>query len=467
MPSAPATTTARTPGQPPLIDTRRAKWIVAGLVVVVVGVVAWLFAREAGEAASAERWDVLAALRDQYEPREDPFVADASGVVRQQREAYLRRLQAFLESHAKGSGDLLEPHVRFLIAKAAKDILVAMSGVTDFEQRKPFHDEAIQQLTILSERFPDFPANWNYLAPTSKDRSTVSMLLRVSQEMRDYEEKTLPRDRMPKDDVVVLMRTTRGDIRLGVYAEDAPETVAAFLQKAREGRFDGTAFYEKKNVGGDDGGQKTLRGGDPATRDAKPYDRAQPLRFGKLEPSEQRLPSDSRHRIPHVPGVLSAWHGTSSEYDETGEFLLVAKASPDLDYNFTPIARALDDASLATVDRIWASPAWGEESATGERADGANAIEDFLQVPVRIVKVLVYEKGALSAGDVTPSPTRAEVEESEKSLSTVKADQFREEPPTKPAPPKPPEKPADDKPADEPKPADEKPAGETAPGGGN
>jgi cyclophilin family peptidyl-prolyl cis-trans isomerase len=452
MTSAPATAAAaRTPGQPPLIDARRAKWIVAGLVVVLVAVVAWLFVREAGEEASAERWDVLAALRDQYEPREDPFVADASGVVRQQRETYLRRLQEFLESHAKGSGDLLEPHVRFLIAKTAKDILLTMRGVTDFAVRKPFHDEAIQQLTVISKQFPDFPPNWDNLSP-GKDRSAVTMMLRVSQEMRDYEEKTLPRERMPKDDVVVLLRTDRGDIRLGVYAEDAPETVAAFLQKAREGRFDGTAFYEKRNTGGDDGaGQKTLRGGDPETRDSKPYDRAQPLRFGKLEPAEQFLPADSRNSVPHVRGVLSAWHGTSSEYDETGEFLLVAKTSRDMDYNFTPIARALDGASLATIDRIWASATWGEGSSTGERASDANAIEHFLQVPVKIVKVLVYEKGALSQGDVTPATTRAEVEESEKSLSTVKADQFREEPPAQPA-------------GD--KPIDAKPAGETPPGGG-
>jgi hypothetical protein len=96
---------------------------------------------------------------------------------------------------------------------------------------------------------------------------------------------------------------------------------------------------------------------------------------------------------------------------------------------------------------------------------------------VRIVKVLVYEKGALSMGGVTPASERAEPEENEKSLSTVKADQYRVEPPTKPAPPKPPEapkdeKPSDAKPADGDKPADDKPAdakpeGDAPPGGGN
>jgi hypothetical protein len=456
-----------------MIDARRIKWIVAGVLAVLVGVVVWLFVRAAGDEATGERWDRLTALRYGYEPNEDPFQADPSGLVRKQRERFVQQLEDFLEKEAKGSGDALEPHVRFLIAKASRDTLLSMGDVTDFAQRKPFHDKAIEQLTILRDRFPDFPANWSTLAPPGKGKaSTIRMLLEETEQARAHEEASLPRERMPKDDVVVLVRTDRGDMRFGVYAEDAPETVAAFLRKAREGRFDGTAFYEKEDTGGDESaGRRTVRGGDPKTRGAKPYDKAQPKEFGKLPPEEQLLPGDSRNRIPHRRGILSAWHGTASEYDETGEFLLVARTSPDMDYHFTPIARALDGASLATIDRIWASPAWRDDRTAAP--DETGAIQDFLQVPVRIVKVLVYEKGALSTGDVTPVPERAEVEEAERSLSTVESDRYRVEAPPRPAAPKPPadapkdpetpkdaDAPKDEKPADE-KPGDAKPDGET------
>ncbi len=398
---------------------------------------------------------LFAKLRDDYEPQDEPFRVDTAGIARKQRETYLQKLEEFLEKQAKGSGDALEPHVRFLMAKTAKDILVNMRDITDFAQRKPFHDKAIEQLMILRDRFPDWQGNWSNLAPMGK-ASTVRGFLEECEKARAHEEQTLPRERAPNPDPVVLVRTDRGDMRFGLYSEDAPDAVAAFLKKAREGRYDGTAFYEKTDTGADEtGGQRTIRGGDPATRDAKPYDRSGHQAFGKLGLEEQMLPGDSRNRIPHTAGILSAWHGTTSEYDETSEVLLIAKRSPELDYRFTPIGKTLDDASNATLDRIWASLAWKDDKAVAANEDDVKGVDDFLQVPVRIVKVLVYEKGTLATGDVTPAPQKAMVEDSEKSLSTVKPDQFKVEPPAKPAaaPPTPP------KPTDE-KPAGEKPAGD-------
>ena len=84
---------------------------------------------------------------------------------------------------------------------------------------------------------------------------------------------------------------------------------------------------------------------------------------------------------------------------------------------------------------------------------------DWLQVPVQIVKVLVYKDGKLQQASEGASPHRVAAEASERTLSSVKADRYKAEPPVKPSPDKPGEG-DDKKPADDAgdKPADDKPA---------
>ena len=46
-----------------------------------------------------------------------------------------------------------------------------------------------------------------------------------------------------KDDFMVTIRTTFGDIKLELDAEKAPQTVANFISYARDGFYDGTIFH--------------------------------------------------------------------------------------------------------------------------------------------------------------------------------------------------------------------------------
>ena len=46
-----------------------------------------------------------------------------------------------------------------------------------------------------------------------------------------------------RDDNMVIIRTTFGEIKLELDAEKAPKTVANFLQYARDGFYDGTIFH--------------------------------------------------------------------------------------------------------------------------------------------------------------------------------------------------------------------------------
>lgn len=443
MPSA-----SPVPVAPSAFSPGRVKLVVGAVLVLIVAVLAYFFVRAMGEEKTRARWDRLAALRDAYEPNQDPFAPDTGGQTRRQRETYIERLTAFLDTDAKAADDALEPYVRWLIAKASGDVLFAMRDVPDFAQRKPHYDRAIDQLTILRDRFPDFPANWNQFAPPG-EASSIRMFLKTMEANRKFEESNLPKDRAPPTDVVLLLRTERGDVRLPMYSEDAPEAVGALLKKAREGRFDGTAFYEKIDRGTSAEPEEAwVRAGDPATRGAKPYDRAATAAFGKGKPGEQILPAPSRYRLPLQRGMIVAWHPTEEEYDETGEFLVLARRSPKMDYSYTPLGKAVDVASLETLDRLFAGKVWGTEKKDekqDEKGDDKSDAGDVLQAPVKIVKALVYKGGTLWEGaDVTPIPERVAPDESEKALSTLKVDQYKVEPPAPPATEK---KPEDDKPA--------------------
>jgi cyclophilin family peptidyl-prolyl cis-trans isomerase len=431
----------RAPEAPlPTDSSKRIRLAVIGAVVLLLAVAGWFLFRAVQQEQSGDRWDRLAALRDRWEPKTDPLESDPSGQSLGMRETLLRELEKFLDTDAKAEHDALEPQVRWLIAKTSADILTSMRDVTDFAERSKYYDKAIEQLKILRDRddFAGYPLNWGTLKPENY-ASWTRMFLATMELNRAFEEKHFPKDRPPPAGLVVLVRTDRGDLRFGLYTDDAPDETARFLQKAREGRFDGTAIYEKIAKGAlDHPDIHALRAGDPATRGAAPYDAKAALAFGKMPQDERLCPDESRNRIPCGRGVLTAWHPEGEEYDETGEFLLVVHRSPSMDYEYTPLGKTLDDASLATLDRCFEGKQWSDDKQVSEQTGEMRDVLDDLQVPIRIVKVLVYRDGNLvEGGDVKPVPEKAAVDESEKTLTTVKPDAYKVAPPPPPAPPPP------------------------------
>ena len=112
-----------------------------------------------------------------------------------------------------------------------------------------------------------------------------------------------------------------------------------------------------------------------------------------------------------------------------------------LDYDYSPIGKLLDEASLATLDRLFAGDAWRDDVLSAAPSDEERDVADLLQAPVKIVKVLVYENGKLVAPDQA-APTKAPGAADEDTLAGLKPDAYRVDPPKRPAPPVP-EEPAD------------------------
>src|SRR5205823_4971649 len=110
-------------------------------------------------------------------------------------------------------------------------------------------------------------------------------------------------------------------------------------------------------------------------------------------PAEPIPPQEGRNRITHDKGVVTSWHPHGDdEGEDPAQFQIIAKPSTRLDYEFAPFAR-VEESSLPTLDRIFSTP------TRPRKPEGGDArLADQLLTPPRVVRVLVYDKGALPAG---------------------------------------------------------------------
>jgi cyclophilin family peptidyl-prolyl cis-trans isomerase len=428
-------------GEQALINRRAARLrlllIVAGVLAVAGFALAIYLAVR--EESIHERWDVLEKLRTDFEPAQDPIWENPYGVYNPERERYIAALEKFLDDRAKETDDALEPHTRFLIAKTIADHILSNPGMVDMEDRSAWYAKGVAQLEAIRDDFPDFPLNWTRLSPEGYPSLTRQIIDWFAQN-EAWEREYMLEARDVAADVRVLVRTERGDMIVGLYRELAPKWTAAFLDRAARGFYDGTAFVEKQDVGdATDPEKQYVRGGGAATRGAKAFDAEQHDEIAKTKLRAGLLPEESRNRIPHERGIVSAWHALADEYDADAPFLVVVRRSPSLDYRYTPIGKVLDDdrfTSTRTLDRIFGGNTWREDSVVRDDANLAGVL-DYLQAPVKIVKVLVYENGTLREPGDDVLDTRAELEDGEKSLATVQVDRYKVEPPVRPEEPKP------------------------------
>ena len=423
-------------------QVRLVKIAVAAAVVIGLGVLAFFIFRALRRDEVSSRWDEFAAIQAEYEPtdfRQDPLLEGVGDPYRSRRARYIERLEELLAKDVAGLEDALAPQVHWLLAKLSADQVMSMKDELDVQKRRVHWERAREHLGILRDDYPDFHLNWRMFAPESES-SLTRRFLRTVRANLDWEKKNLPSERDPQDDVVVVLRTTRGDMRFGLYRNEALDLVELLLERVTRGEYDGTAFFAKTDTKQDgEQEQGTIRGGHRPTWDAKPFERKQHVSFAEPENPGTVMPSSSRWLIPHTRGVVAAWHEPTDEYDGSQQLLVVTARSPLLDYVYTPIGKLLDEASLATADRIYAAEAWRDDLDVDLGSDDGRKVADFLQVPVTIVKALVYENGTLREPASEPRPNRAEVDESERSLETLVADAYVAKAPERPEPPAPPE----------------------------
>ena len=163
-------------------------------------------------------------------------------------------------------------------------------------------------------------------------------------------------------DVSVVMHTSKGDIKLRLFAEKAPVTVANFVNLAKRGYYDGLTFHRVIP-------DFMIQGGCPhGTGTGGPG-----YRF------EDECRPDLRHDAPGKLSMANAGPGTNGS-----QFFITHVETPWLDGRHTVFGEVIDADDQAVVDAIAVDDVLesidleGEEAILTEQADRVSAWNDIL-----------------------------------------------------------------------------------------
>ena len=141
---------------------------------------------------------------------------------------------------------------------------------------------------------------------------------------------TLPPAELQNKQAVI--ETSYGTIVLDLLADAAPNHVAHFITRAREGAYDGTTFHRVIKMG-------IIQGGDPISRDP-----SQQARYGtgglgvlRFEPNAET----------HTRGAVSAVLVPGGRDSAGSQFFICITDQPALDGQYTIFARVVDGIGVA------------------------------------------------------------------------------------------------------------------------
>lgn len=159
-----------------------------------------------------------------------------------------------------------------------------------------------------------------------------------------------------------ILKTPRGDIRLRFFAEEAPVTVASFVNLAHRGFYDGLSFHRVI-------ADFMIQGGCPEGS-------------GRGGPGYQfadECTPDLRHDRPGILSMANAGPGTNGS-----QFFITHVATPWLDGKHTVFGAVVGDADQAVVDAIQQGDAIEAVEITGDAkgllADQADRIEEWNRI---------------------------------------------------------------------------------------
>lgn len=115
----------------------------------------------------------------------------------------------------------------------------------------------------------------------------------------------------PSDNPVVTMRTSKGDIRIELYPQQAPTSVENFLHYVRDGFYEGTIFHRVIS-------HFMIQGGG-MTADMEPKKTREPI------------PNEAANDLKNLRGMV-AMARTSDPHSASSQFFINVEANPVLDH---------------------------------------------------------------------------------------------------------------------------------------
>jgi len=159
---------------------------------------------------------------------------------------------------------------------------------------------------------------------------------------------TVPVDQLRNKQAV--LETSQGTIVLDLLADAAPNHVAHFIMRAREGAYDGTTFHRVIPMG-------IVQGGDPLSKDP-----AQAARYGTGGLGTLRFEANQEK---HTRGAVSAVLVPGQKDSAGNQFFICVTDQPALDGQYTVFARVAD--GILVAQKISAVASNG--GIPGERID--------------------------------------------------------------------------------------------------
>src|SRR5215216_1106155 len=129
-----------------------------------------------------------------------------------------------------------------------------------------------------------------------------------------------------------VLETSYGTIVLDLLPEAAPNHVAYFITKAREGAYDGTTFHRVIAMG-------IIQGGDPLSKD-----RAQAARYGTGGLGVLRFEANAEKQ---TRGAVSAVLVPGNRDSAGSQFFITITDQPALDGQYTVFARVAEGIGVA------------------------------------------------------------------------------------------------------------------------
>jgi cyclophilin family peptidyl-prolyl cis-trans isomerase len=159
-----------------------------------------------------------------------------------------------------------------------------------------------------------------------------------------------------------VVTTELGAFRFEFAPEKAPKHVAQFLKLAREGYYDGSAFFRVVPNG-------IIQGGDPGLKNPKTPRNLWGTGGLNLLPSEF---SDMKHER----GVVSTVRIPAKTDSDGAQFFVCVSPQPPLDGQYSAFGRVTE--GMNVVEKISQAPTSGDQG--------------FTEKPVRIVKIAIEKK---------------------------------------------------------------------------
>ena len=396
------------PGVFASVDTKKWRWLAIGALVALLAGGAVAVWRGVEQGQNAERWARLATITDAHDDMMNDLGSNSGSLVDSiARDGHIKELEAFIAKEPADAPATI--HAHSMVANLQMAQIVAATSATKSTDLSARYDSAAAHWKRVKESGMELPLTANRFRPQAAARA-VDLMLQKLEINRKWDAAHGFRDAETNPDVVVLLRTTEGDLRVRLYSkpDQSPLLARAFADHAARGDFDGTLLFEKRA----DSDEGWVRGGDARVRktEAEPTD-ADRLGWDVASTGDPILPEPSRHRIVHAAGTVSAWHQADDPYDDPSQFLLVTKASPQLDAKYTPFGK-IDDASLPALDRLAAAKTRADEKPEIRMDAKLSKLADQIAKPPVIVRALVYDMGVLRAGRdaVKLDPTEAKLE---------------------------------------------------------